>query len=77
MNIFGIDKNGHKVKYDVIMTFKGSQDFVIYTDNTVDEKDNLRIYSAVYNPETCLLVRNVETKEEIEEVKKAFEEAII
>lgn len=77
MNIFGIDKKGNKIKYDVIMTFKGSNDYVIYTDNSVDENDCLRIYSAIYDPNTSLLVRNVSTQEELEEVKEALQEAII
>lgn len=77
MNIFGIDKNGNKIKYDVIMTFKGSNDYVIYTDNSVDDNDCLRIYSAVYDPRTSLLVRNVSTTEELEEIKEALQEAII
>ena len=77
VKIFGFDVNGKKVKYDVIMTFKGSQNFVIYTDNSVDENDNLRVYSAVYNPETKMLVRSVEDEKELEEVKSAFESVII
>ena len=77
MNIFGIDKKGNKIKYDVIMTFKASNDYVIYTDNTMDENDNLRIYSAIYDPKTSLIVRGVKTKAELEEVKEAFESAII
>ena len=77
VKIFGFDAKGKKVKYDVIMTFKGSQNFVIYTDNSVDENDNLRVYSAVYDPETKMLVRNVEDEKELEEVKIAFESIII
>lgn len=77
MNIFGIDKKGNKIKYDVIMTFKGSNDYVIYTDNSVDENDCLRIYSAIYDPSTSLLIRNVSTHEELEEIKEALQEAII
>lgn len=77
MNIYGIDKKGNKIKYDVIMTFKGSNDYVIYTDNSVDENDCLRIYSAIYDPKTSLLVRNVNKVEELEEIKQALKEVIV
>ena len=59
------------------MTFKGSSDFVIYTDNVVDDNDNLKVYSAVYDPKTNLIIRQVSSKKELEEVKEAFESAII
>lgn len=77
VKIFGFDEKGKKIQYDVIMTFKGSQNFVIYTDNSVDENDNLRIYSAVYDSETKMIVRNIDSKEELNEVKAAFESAIV
>ena len=38
--IFSINKNGEKINYDVILTFKSEinkQDYVVYTDNTYDE----------------------------------------
>lgn len=77
MKVYGIDKNKNKVEYNVIMTFKGTSDYVIYTDNTTDDKENLRIYSAIYDPKTSLLVREPKTKEELNEVKEALASIII
>ena len=40
--IFSINKNGEKINYDVILTFKSEinkQDYVVYTDNTYDEEN--------------------------------------
>ena len=77
MKVYAIDHNDNKIEYDVIMTFKGSNDYVIYTNNSIDSKGNLKIYSAIYDPDTGLILRNPNTKEELEEIKKAFESSII
>ena len=41
--IFTVFKNGAKMEYDVILTFKSEvtgKDYVVYTDNSYDEKIN-------------------------------------
>lgn len=46
--------NGTKVEYNVILTFKSNtnnKNYVIYTDNTIDQNKKLRFFAAVYNPE--------------------------
>ena len=51
--IFTILSNGTKVEYDVILTFKNptnNKDYVIYTDNTIDNNNKLRFYAAIYDP---------------------------
>lgn len=77
MKVYGLDKNKNKLEYDVIMTFKGSQNFVLYTNNTVDKNDNLIVYSAVYDPKTGLIIREPNSKKELEEISEAMNEAII
>lgn len=45
--------NGTKVEYNVILTFKSNQtnkNYVIYTDNTLDQNKKLRLYAAIYDP---------------------------
>ncbi|MCI6265628.1 MAG: DUF1292 domain-containing protein [Erysipelotrichaceae bacterium] len=45
--------NGTKVEYNVILTFKSNQtnkNYVIYTDNTLDQTKKLRFYVAIYDP---------------------------
>ena len=77
MKVYGLDKNKNKLEYDVIMTFKGSQDFVLYTDNSVDKNNNLIIYSAVYDPKTGLIVREPNSKKELKEIEEAFNSSIV
>lgn len=51
--IFTILSNGTKVEYDVILTFISAinnKNYVIYTDNTLDNNNKLRFYAAIYNP---------------------------
>ena len=72
MKIYGLDKKGNIIAYDVIMTFKGSNDYVIYTDNSIDENNNLKVYSAIYNPKTELLIREPSSELELKEVKEAL-----
>lgn len=51
--IFTILSNGTKVEYDVILTFTSTinnKNYVIYTDNTLDNNNKLRFYVAIYNP---------------------------
>ena len=45
--------NGTKIEYNVILKVKNEQlnkNYVVYTDNTLDKNNKLRIYAAVYNP---------------------------
>ena len=44
--------NGTKVEYNVILTFKSNitnKNYVIYTDNTLDQNKKLRFYAGVYD----------------------------
>ena len=45
--------NGTKVEYNVILTFKSNitnKNYCIYTDDTLDQNNKLRVYTAVYDP---------------------------
>ena len=71
--IFSINKNGEKINYDVILTFKSEinkQDYVVYTDNTYDEENKLRIYAAIYNPLSNEFIKEVEEQTEWDEIYK-------
>ena len=51
--IFTVMKDGKKVDYDVIMTFQNEdnkKNYVVYTDNTYDSSNKLKIYAAIYDP---------------------------
>ena len=45
------DKNGNKIKCEVIATYhhdEDNKDYIVYTDNTFDENKKLKIYYALY-----------------------------
>lgn len=51
--IFTILPSGTKVEYTVILTVKNNQtnkNYVVYTDNTIDKNNKLRLYTAIYDP---------------------------
>lgn len=45
------DNNGNKLACEIIATYhddETNKDYIVYTDNTYDEKNNLRIYYSLY-----------------------------
>ena len=74
--IFTINKNGKKINYDVILTFKSEitkKDYVVYTDNSYDEENKLKIYAAIYNPLSNEFIKEVEEQEEWNEIAKLLD----
>lgn len=72
--------NGTKKEYDVILTFKNEKtqkDYVVYTDNSIDENNKLRIFATVYNPTTLKMLGNPETKEEWDEIYRLLDELLL
>ena len=64
--------NGELKEYDVVLTFhsdKQNKDYIVYTDNTYDNENKLKMYVAIYD-------QNLEnpfagypsTREEIDEI---------
>ena len=54
MKIYAIDNNGIEKEYDVILTYYSKEynkNYVVYTDNIYNEKEELQIYINEYNPE--------------------------
>ena len=50
--IKGISSDGSVKIYDVILTFnneKNNKDYVVYTDNTYDSDNKLKVYAAIYD----------------------------
>ena len=49
-----LDENGVEVEYDVLFTFESDEtkkNYIVYTDNTRDEKGNIEVYASIYHPE--------------------------
>ena len=48
-----IDENDNVIKYEIIMAFKienTNKFYVVYTDNTYNENNELNLYAASYDP---------------------------
>ena len=77
--ISAILKNGEKKEYDVILTFKNdknNKNYIVYTDNKIDNENKLKIYASIYNPLTNEFVGIVESKEEWYDIYKLLDEVI-
>ena len=49
-----LDENGNEIIYDVLFTFESEEtnkNYIVYTDNTKDEKGNVEVYASIYDPE--------------------------
>ncbi len=71
--------NGVKVEYTVILTFENkNNNYVVYTDNTLDKNKKLRLYVAKYNPnQTTPFLGEPTTKEEWNEITKIINSVIL
>lgn len=49
-----IDKNGKETQFEVLFTFESDEtnkNYIVYTDNTKDDKDNVRVYASIFEPD--------------------------
>ena len=78
MNFTVIDDNGKEIECEVLFTFESDEtkkNYIVYTDNTVDEEGNTKVYASIYNPdqdETKLLP--IETDKEWKIIETILEE---
>ena len=45
---------GQEVECEVLFTFESDEtgkNYMVYTDNTVDEEGNTKVYASIYNPD--------------------------
>ena len=69
---------GKEVECEVVFTFESDEtkkNYIVYTDNTVDEEGNTKVYASIYNPdqdETKLLP--IETDKEWKIIETILEE---
>ena len=48
-----VNKEGKEVDCEVLFTFESEEtkkNYIVYTDNTEDDKGNTRVYASIYNP---------------------------
>ena len=78
--ISAILKNGDKKEYDVILTFKNeknNKDYVVYTDNSIDNENKLKIYAAIYNPLTNEFIGVPESKDEWYDIYRLLDKVML
>ena len=72
------DDEGKEVECEVLFTFESDEtkkNYIVYTDNSLDEEGNTKVYASVYNPneeETKLLP--IETEKEWKIIETILEE---
>ena len=78
--IYTTTKDGKKIEYDVILTFKNeitNKDYIVYTDNQIDNQNKLRIFAAIYNPLTNQFLEVPESKEEWNEIYRLLDKVLL
>lgn len=73
-----IDENGNQIECEALFTFESEEtgkSYIVYTDNTVDEEGNTKVYAAVYNPdEEEGILQPVESDKEWKIIETIFNE---
>ena len=73
-----VDDEGKEVECEVLFTFESEEtkkNYIVYTDNTLDEECNTKVYASIYNPneaETKLLP--IETDKEWKIIETILDE---
>ena len=73
-----INDEGKEIECEVLFTFESDEtkkNYIVYTDNTVDEEGNTKVYASIYNPdqdETKLLP--IETDKEWKIIETILEQ---
>ena len=73
-----INDEGKEIECEVLFTFESDEtkkNYIVYTDNTIDEEGNTKVYASIYNPdqdETKLIP--IETDKEWKIIETILEE---
>ncbi len=73
-----LNDEGKEVECEVLFTFESDEtkkNYIVYTDNTLDEDGNTKVYASIYNPdedETKLLP--IETEKEWKIIETILDE---
>lgn len=63
-----INDEGKEVKCEILFTYqdeKTKKNYIAYTDNTLDEEGNTKVYASIFNPEEeNPVLQPIETDEE-------------
>ena len=73
-----VNDEGKEIECEVLFTFESDEtkkNYIVYTDNTLDEEGNTKVYASIYNPdedETKLLP--IETDKEWKIIETILDE---
>ena len=48
-----IDREGKEIEFEILFTFESDEtkkNYIVYTDNSLDEDGNTRVYASIYTP---------------------------
>lgn len=81
MKINAIDINGNLKEYDTILTYHNDEynkDYIVYTDNTYNDKDELNLYISSYNKDDLeVIVKEIEDNEEYNIIKTEINKILL
>ena len=55
MNFTVINSDGLEIECEVLFTFESEEtgkNYIVYTDNTVDENGDTKVYASIYEPDS-------------------------
>ncbi len=73
-----LGEDGKEIECEVLFTFESDEtkkNYIVYTDNTLDEQGNTKVYASIYNPneENTNLIP-IETEKEWKIIETILEE---
>ena len=71
--------DGTKKEYDVLFTFTNDdnkKDYIVYTDRSYDSNNKLKVYAAIYNPNTYEFLGIPESQEEWNTIYEVMDKII-
>ena len=78
MTFKAINGEGKEVECEVLFTFESDEtkkNYMVYTDNSVDEDGNTKVYASIYNPnEDEVKLEPIETDKEWKIIETILEE---
>ena len=72
-----MNDDGIEVECEVLFSFESEEtgkNYIVYTDNTLDEDDNTKVFASIYNPdEEETVLQPIETDEEWAIIEKILD----
>ena len=74
-----IDNEGNKKEYEIILVFKWLKTkkyYIVYTDNSKNENDELNVFAAIFYPDDTSRLDPIETDEEWDEIDNRLKKMV-